>query len=232
MIRLQLADPSGNAVQDGIVTFIANDGNLLVNPAPLKDGLLPVQGTAERFDIIVDFSSFKPGDRLQLVNVLQHETGLLPKQTVPLAQALSGVADDRAVGSILEFRVVDQVESVDMPGIVHKASDQDFSQLPLILTEQIPIVQPVRTRTVEWGRTGKGDSRQPNGQCIPDCPETAKFPWTVIVDGKAAHSMNANRVSLVVPKPGEVEHWTYANGKKTAAAGIIRSTSISRRVSP
>ena len=211
-IRLQLADSSGNAVKDGIVTFIANDGNLLVNPAPLKDGLLPVQGTAERFDVIIDFSGFKPGDRLHLVNVLQHSTGLLPKQTVPLAQALSGVADDPAVGPILEFRIVDQVESVDLPGIVHKAGDQDLSQLPLILTEQIPIVQPVRTRTVEWGRTGKGDSRQPNGQCIPDCPETARFPWTVRVNGQASHSMNANRVSLVIPKPGEIEHWTYVNG--------------------
>jgi FtsP/CotA-like multicopper oxidase with cupredoxin domain len=211
-IRLQLADSSGDAVKDGIVTFIANDGNLLVNPAPLQAGLLPVQGTAERFDIIVDFSTFNPGDRLQLVNVLQHENGLLPKQTVPLAQALSGVEDDPAVGPILEFRVVSQVESVDMPGIVHKASDQDFSQLPLTLTEQIPIVQPVRTRTVEWGRSGKGDSRQRNGQCIPDCPETARFQWTVRVNGQAAHSMNANRVSLIIPKPGEIEHWTYVNG--------------------
>ncbi|MBV8612146.1 MAG: multicopper oxidase domain-containing protein [Acetobacteraceae bacterium] len=211
-IRLQLADPGGNAVPGGVVTFIANDGNLLVNPVSLTDGLLPVQGTAERFDIIIDFSAFKPGDRLHLVNVLQHANGLLPKQTVPLGQALSGFEDDPAVGPILEFRVVDQVESVDMPGIFHKASDQDASQVPLILTEQIPIVQtPARRRTVVWGRRGKGDSRLPNGQCIPDCPETARFPWTVKVDNEAAHSMNANRVSLIVPRPGEVEWWTFIN---------------------
>ena len=24
--------------------------------------------------------------------------------------------------------------------------------------------------------------------------------------------MNANRISLLVPKPGEIEHWTYVNG--------------------
>jgi FtsP/CotA-like multicopper oxidase with cupredoxin domain len=211
-IRLQLADANGRAVKDGLVTFIANDGNLLVNPSPLKDGLLPVQGTAERFDIIVDFSKYKPGDRLYLVNVLQHEDGLGPKRTVPLGQALQGFPDDPAVGPILEFRVVDQVASVDLPGYVHKAGEQDSSQLPLVLTEQIPIVQPVRTRVVEWGRAGKGDSRQPNGQCVPDCPETASFPWTVKVNGQAAHSMNANRISLVYPKAGEIEHWTYVNG--------------------
>ena len=24
--------------------------------------------------------------------------------------------------------------------------------------------------------------------------------------------MNANRISLLIPKPGEIEHWTYVNG--------------------
>src|SRR5262249_58272581 len=38
------------------------------------------------------------------------------------------------------------------------------------------------------------------------------FPWTVKVNGGDAHSMNANRISLLVPKPGEIEHWTYVNG--------------------
>ena len=54
-------------------------------------------------------------------------------------------------------------------------------------------------------------SRGADGQCTPDCPETATFPWTIKINGQAAHSMNANRVSLLM-KPGEVEHWTYING--------------------
>jgi hypothetical protein len=37
------------------------------------------------------------------------------------------------------------------------------------------------------------------------------FPWTVKVNGAQPHSMNANRISLLIPKPGEVEHWTYQN---------------------
>ena len=32
------------------------------------------------------------------------------------------------------------------------------------------------------------------------------------VNGEDAHSFNANRISLLIPKPGEVEHWTYVNG--------------------
>jgi FtsP/CotA-like multicopper oxidase with cupredoxin domain len=205
-VQLQLASPTGSAVP---VQFIANDGNLLVNPVTLSS--LPVQGTAERFDIIVDFSKFKVGDRLKLVNTLVHQNGLLPAGQVTLAQALKGVAIDAAVGPCLEFRVVDKVDSVDVPGYVHRATAADQSQVPAVLTEQIPIVTPVRTRVIEWTK-GNGDSRDRAGNCVPDCPENMPFPWVVKINGQAAHSFNANRVSLQVPKSGEVEHWTYVNG--------------------
>ena len=86
--------------------------------------------------------------------------------------------------------------------------------VPATLTEQIPIVTPVRTRLVEFGRSGEGDLRDPKtGQCTPDCSEVVfNFPWTIRINGQEAHSMNANRVSLVIPKSGENEHWTYVNG--------------------
>ena len=32
------------------------------------------------------------------------------------------------------------------------------------------------------------------------------------MNGEAAHSFNANRISLLIPKPGEIEHWTIVNG--------------------
>jgi FtsP/CotA-like multicopper oxidase with cupredoxin domain len=38
------------------------------------------------------------------------------------------------------------------------------------------------------------------------------FPWTVKINGQEAHSFNANRISELIPKPGEIEHWTYING--------------------
>jgi FtsP/CotA-like multicopper oxidase with cupredoxin domain len=205
-IQLQLADPNGKAVP---FQFIANDGNLVVNPIPLTS--LDQQGTAERYDIVVDFSNFRIGDTVQLVNVLQQTDGRVPDGAVSLRQALAGDAEDPAVGGILQFRIVGSVASVDVPGVTLHATDPDPSVVPAVLTEQIPIVTPVRERVVEWGR-GDGDSRQANGQCIPDCPETATFPWVVKVNGQDAHSMNANRISLLIPKPGEIEHWTYING--------------------
>ena len=204
-IQLQLADSSGNAVP---FLQICNDGNLFVNPIPLTS--LDQQGTAERYDIIVDFSSFRIGDTVTLVNTLQQTDGRLPDQQLPLRRALAGTSQDPAVGGILQFRIVDQVPSVDVPGVIHHSTDPDPSVVPNVLTQQIPIVTPVRTRVVLWG-DGDGDSRGRNGQCIPDCPATASFPWVVQVNNGEQHSMNANRIQLLYPKAGDVEHWTYIN---------------------
>jgi len=132
------------------------------------------------------------------------DDGRGPKDTLSLAQALRSDPDHPVVGPVLEFRVVGQVPSVDVPGVTNFANAPDRSQVPAVLTEQIPVVTPVRTRLVEFGRSGGGDSRQANGQCIPDCPEAATFPWTIKANGQSAHSMNANRISLLIPKAGEI----------------------------
>src|SRR5262249_3468763 len=135
-----------------------------------------------------------------------------PANPLPLAQALAGDPNDPTIGAIMEFRVVNSVPSVDVPGVTLFATSPDPSQVPAVLTQQIPIVTPVRTRLVEWGRSN-GDSRNPQtGQCTPDCPEFATFPGRVKVNGGDSHSMHANRSNLLVPKPGEIEHWTLQNG--------------------
>ena len=87
-LQLQLADASGNAVP---FQFVANDGNLVVNPIPLT--VLDQQGTAERYDIVVDFSNFRVGDKVHLVNTLVQTDGRLPGGRVSLASALRGVTD-------------------------------------------------------------------------------------------------------------------------------------------
>jgi FtsP/CotA-like multicopper oxidase with cupredoxin domain len=216
-IQLNIADSRGNPVN---FLQICNDGNLFVSPVKIngggQQGGLEQQGTAERYDIIVDFSQFKIGDTAYLVNTLQSTTGLKPDGQVKLADAFAGVKNDPAVGKIMQFRIVSSVPSVDNPGVILKATDPDLSQVPAVLTDQIPLVTPDRTRVVMWGRAGTGDSVQPlgspfAGQCIPDCPTENGFPWTVIVDGGQPHSMQANRISLEYQKPGSIEHWTYVN---------------------
>ena len=199
--------------------FIANDGNLVVKPIKLSE--LDEQGVGERYDIVVDFRTFKPGDSIYLTNLLKQTDGRKPQGAVSVGQALAGDTDDPCVGPILEFRVVSQVQSVDAPGtpITSAAPDlsTDFAEVgwtsgTKTLTRQIPIVAPVRTREFEYGRSGGGDSRGRDGQCIPDCPEGMPFPWSIKVNGQAAHTANANRISTLIPKPGEVEHWTLKNG--------------------
>ena len=204
-LKLALVKADGTKVP---FQMIANDGNFLVNPVNLTE--LDQQATGERYDIIVDFSSFKVGDTIKVVNLLQQTNGRMPDFDVSVAQALAGVAVDPMVGAILEFRVASSVKSVDAPGTTIFSSAFDNSQVPAILTEQIPIVAPVRTRVIEFVR-GANTSRLANGKCIPDCPEYADFPWGIKINGQEAHSLNANRVSLLIPKPGDVEHWTYAN---------------------
>jgi FtsP/CotA-like multicopper oxidase with cupredoxin domain len=198
------------------ITVVATDGNFIVHPITLTD--LDEQGNAERFDIIVDFSKFPVGARLHLVNRLRmRDDGRGPKEALSLGDALKGREEDPVIGALLEFRVVGSVQSVDDPTqtltVANSCGANDKSVVPPVLTEQIPIVTPVRTRVIEFGRSGDGSSRDPRtGECTPDCPEHATFPWSVKVNGEDAHSFNANRISLLIPKPGEVEHWTFVNG--------------------
>ena len=65
------------------VKFIANDGNLLVNPVTVTE--MDEMGVAERFDIVVDFSQFPVGSRLYLVNELRmREDGRGGQEALPL----------------------------------------------------------------------------------------------------------------------------------------------------
>ena len=69
--------------------FIANDGNFVVNPITLTT--LDHQGIAERYDIVVDFSTFPIGSRLKLVNLLEmRDDGRGPKDTLSLGRGAAG----------------------------------------------------------------------------------------------------------------------------------------------
>jgi FtsP/CotA-like multicopper oxidase with cupredoxin domain len=202
-IQLALVDPNSNAIK---FDFIANDGNFVVSP--IKIDRLDEQGTGERYDIVVDFSAFKPGQRIKLVNLLKHKDGRKPEGRVSIGTALRGDPEDPAVGVVMEFVVRDTVESVDAPGTMITAAQQDRSRVPSRLTDQIPIVPPVRVRTIEFKR----EDLNPAENCVPSCEDKDFLPWAIRVDGESTHSLNANRISLLIPKPGEVEHWVVSTG--------------------
>jgi FtsP/CotA-like multicopper oxidase with cupredoxin domain len=215
--KFALVDSTGKRVP---FQFIANDGNLIPHPITLDE--LTRQPNAERYDIVVDFSQFTVGEKLHLVNMLEMRgDGRGPAdderkdQGINLNQILSGSSDDPTIGRFMEFRIVGSVESVDVPGYIHYASDPDLSHVPSQLTEQIPIVEPVRTRTLEFSRSGGDSARDDNGECTPDCPEN-NMAWSIAVHSGEEDGddwqLNANRIGLFVGAPNEVEHWTLVNG--------------------
>lgn len=202
-VQLVLVDPNRNAVP---FKFIANDGNFVVKPIDLK--MLDEQGTGERYDIVVDFSTFKPGQIIQLVNLLKHKNGRKPDKRLSIGEALKGDSEDPAVGPLMQFIVSDTIVSVDDPGRIIHRSEPDRSKVPAVLTEQIPIVTPVRVRTIEF----KHDALNRAKDCLPSCEDKDFLPWVIRVDGESTHSLNANRISLLIPKPGETEHWVVSTG--------------------
>ncbi|MDX2308368.1 MAG: multicopper oxidase domain-containing protein [Hyphomicrobium sp.] len=201
--RLAIASPTNTNVP---FQFIANDGNLVPRPITLSE--LDEQGSGERYDIVVDFSKFKIGDKLHLVNMLYHKDGRKPEGRFSLAAAMRGFADDPAVGSLLQFIVSSEVKSVDVPGVTHYATTQDRSVVPSVLTGQILQVAPKRVRHIEFKRLEPNPARD----CIPSCEDKDFLPWAIRVDGETTHTLNANRISMLIPRPGETEHWVMSTG--------------------
>ncbi|MBI2877959.1 MAG: multicopper oxidase domain-containing protein [Candidatus Tectomicrobia bacterium] len=214
-IKLAIADslqPNARAVP---VQGIANDGNLFPHPVTVEE--LSIQGTAERLDIIVDFSQGRDpysqiGKKFYLVNLLEFSNGRGPDKALTLAEALSGRSDDPAVGAILEFEVVGEVQSIDDPTVTLTVANacgaNDQSRVPDTLTEQIPIVAPVRERVVDFVRTGNADTE---GGFPFDHPADSD-PWAIVVNGGAANKLDSRRVSNLIPRPGDIEHWTIRSG--------------------
>jgi len=181
------------ALSDGSpMIFIANDGNLVPNPVVLTE--LDEQGIAERYDIVIDFSRYRLGDVVHMVNLAEHQDGKKVAKDLTLAEALSGQSADPAVGRFLEFRVV------------RNATIADTSQVPatLIPNPDLSNIPVVRTREFDFNR---GANQTTND------PVTSFFgPWGIETD-KTGGTLAADfgRISAA-PRFGTREIWTLKNG--------------------
>ena len=186
--KVALADSSGNAVP---MTQIANDGNLMPHPVVLTS--LDEQGIAERYDIVVDFSTVTVGHKLWLVNLCEHQNGTGPAADLTLAQALSGKSADPCVGKFLEFRVV------------RKPLHKDVSVVPqtLVPNPDLSKIPVARERVFEFSRGGQ--------DIILDPKTSFPGPWKINTDGGAALNADFGRISAA-PKLGTREIWTLKNG--------------------
>ncbi len=179
------------ALSDGSPMIqIANDGNLLPNPVVLTQ--LDEQGIAERYDIVIDFSRYSIGAKVQMVNLAEHQDGMKPNADLTLAQALSGTSCDPGVGAFLEFRVV------------RDPAKPDVSQVPSVLipNPDLSAIPIARTRTFEFGFGARQPSQDPitsfGGQ------------WGIRTDNGSMLNADFGRVSAA-PKAGTREVWILQN---------------------
>ena len=206
--RVALVDQTGEPVP---FHMVANDGNLMEHTVYFENGTLPTQGIAERYDIVVDFSNFEEGDRLYMVNLLQHKDGQSTDKPIPLADIVSGVykavavddngdgVDDRwtegdpVVGKFLEFRVA----SYD---------GEDLSMDPAEYVEggktMIPLRRPTEAELANALHRSFEFERQP----------TDEKPWVIETDGGKGFGMDPRRVSAAPSKnSGGLEVWRLIN---------------------
>ncbi len=223
----EMAGPPGSGVSYDRVPFhmIANDGNIMEHAVAFdgtlgtQKGVLPTQGIAERYDIVVDFASFEVGDKLYFVNVLEHTDGRRPKRAIPLEDILSeaylAVAmDDDGDGAFDRWRNGDPCVGRFMELRVREFTDADLSMEPADFVagkkKMIPLpgftkdeLANALHRTFLFGRSNSTD----------------RAPWTIKTDGGRGFGMDPRRVSaapnlgdLTEEGLGHVEIWHLING--------------------
>jgi cytochrome c peroxidase/FtsP/CotA-like multicopper oxidase with cupredoxin domain len=203
----EFSGSAGSGVSYDRVTFhmVANDGNIMEHAIPFDGsmdldgdgdasehkGVLPTMSIAERYDIIVDFASqgLQPGDRLYLVNLLEHSNGRKVDKEISLSEVLSGAYETRerdgiwdkgdpCVTKVMQFRVREYA------GVDHSMNPADYlpgkkKMIPHPIDRNDPRLQTARHRTFEFGRSGGTD----------------KAPWTIKTDGGPGLTADTRRVS-------------------------------------
>lgn len=206
--RVALVNEAGERVP---FHMVANDGNIMEHSVHFENGELPTIGIAERYDIVVDFSQFEPGEKLHFVNTLQHKNGQVVDKPIAVEDIVSGaytartvdddgdgVADrwvdgDPVVGKFLEFRVT-AYDGVDLS--MDPADYEEGKQ------KMIPLRKPTQEdldtalhRTFEF-------ERQP----------TDEKPWVIETDGGKGFGMDPRRLSAAPEKnSGGLEVWRLVN---------------------
>src|SRR5437016_4159625 len=155
--------------------YIANDGNLLPNPVVATQ--LDQQGIGERYDIVIDFSRYTVGQKVWMVNLLEHEDGTMPKETLSLSEALSGSSSDPCVGKFLEFR------------IVRDPATPDVSQVPAVMipNPDLSNVPVARQRNFVFGDDGN--------QTTDDPVTSFRGPWGIGTNGGDQLDADFGRIS-------------------------------------
>ena len=150
-------------------------------------------GIAERFDIIIDFSNFRLGDTLHLVNLCEHDE-----------RRGAGRRTCRWGRRCRAGRPIRASAASSNSGSCANPAKPDTSRVPaeMIPNPDLTNIPVARVRTFEFGRGGKqsGRYRETMGE----------GPWGISVDGGDKMDANYNRISAA-PKFGTREVWHLVN---------------------
>jgi len=203
-----LVDESGDRVP---FYMVANDGNIMEHTVYFENGELPTHGIAERYDIIIDFSKFKEGDKLYFVNLLQHKNGQGTDVVIPLEDVLSGdysptMSDDNGDGTYDRWVDGDPVVGKFLEFRVQKYIGQDKSMSPADFVEgkrsMIPIRRPSEDELATALHRSFEFERQP----------TDDKPWVIETDNGKGFTMDPRRLSAAPTKnSGGLEVWRLIN---------------------
>jgi FtsP/CotA-like multicopper oxidase with cupredoxin domain len=142
------------ALSDGSnLVQIANDGNLLPRTVNLKQ--TDQLGIAERYDIVIDFSRYKAGQTVDLVNLQQMASGRLPGQVLSVSQATSGTSCDPCVGSFLRFTVIGPPPHAD------QSVDPSGNGQGIVLIPNPTLPAAARQRTFRFDDNGRATTNDP-----------------------------------------------------------------------
>lgn len=206
--KVALIDEQGRSVP---FHMVANDGNIMEHSVYFENGELPTLGIAERYDIVVDFSRFKQGDKLYLVNLLQHKNGQATDRVIPTEEILNGVyrpqrVDTDGDGHPDRWIDGDPVVGKFMELRVRKYRGRDMSMDPADYVagkkKMIPLNRPSEEelanalhRTFEFERQA-----------------TDEAPWVIETDGGKGFNMDPRRLSAAPEKnSGGLEVWRIIN---------------------
>ena len=206
--KVGLMDEQGHPVP---FYMIANDGNIMEHTVYFENGELPTQGIAERYDIIIDFSKFKPGDKLYMVNLLQHKDGQATDKAIAMADIASGayapktrdddgdgkadrwVGGDPVVGKFMEFRVHQ-----------YKGKDRSMDPAEYVAGKQqmIPLRKPSEEELANALHRTFEFEKQP----------TDDAPWAIETDGGKGFGMDPRRLTSAPSKDSDgLEVWRLVN---------------------
>jgi FtsP/CotA-like multicopper oxidase with cupredoxin domain len=206
--KLALVDEAGDPVP---FYMVANDGNIMEHTVYFENGELPTQGIAERYDIIVDFSDFEPGDKVYMVNMLQHKNGQATDVAIPLADIVDGtyapeMLDEDEDGTPDRWINGDPVVGKFLEFVVQPYDGEDLSMDPADFVEGGQKLIPLRMPTEEELANALHRSFEFEKQPTDD------KPWVIETDGGKGFGMDPRRLSAAPSKnSGGLEVWRLVN---------------------